>query len=103
MARALSFDIHARAAAILGSLLVLSVVVYGVLILLMVQETAYRARAENAARMLTGELGLLEQEYLSVEESVTLERAQARGFTEAKQIARVTRALPAAALSLRSE
>lgn len=103
MTRALSFDFHARAAAILGFLLVFSIVAYGALIILMVQETAYRAHAEDRSRALTGQLGMIEQEYLSVEESITLERARALGFIEARNVARVARTAPVAALSLRNE
>jgi hypothetical protein len=103
MTKALSFDLYARAATILGSLFLLSIIAYGALILLMVQETSYRARAEQSSRVITGELSVLEKKYLSVEESVTLEKAQTLGFVEAKQIARVNRFLPVTALSLRNE
>ncbi|HEY4510874.1 MAG TPA: hypothetical protein VJG29_00705 [Candidatus Paceibacterota bacterium] len=104
MTRALSSDMLTRASALLASLLVLSIVAYGVFILLMVQETAYRVRAESSIRALTGELGNLEGAYLLAEESVTLERAQALGFVEAKNIARVTRSANApSGLSLRDD
>lgn len=103
MTRSFTSDFHAHTATVLGALLILSVVAYGALILLMVQEAAYRVRAEGASTALTGELAALESEYLSLEESITLARAQASGFTEANTVARVARALPASALSLRHE
>lgn len=102
MTRAISFDFHARATTFLVSLLVLCVLTYGALILLMVEETAYRARAENASRTATGELSVLEQKYISAEESITLERAQALGFIDAPRVVRVARDF-LTALSVRSE
>ena len=102
MTKASSFELQARAAATLGFLLVASIVAYGGLILLMVQETSYRARAEAASRVIVGELGSLEQRYIAAEETVTLERAQMLGFVETKQIARANRLLPGVALSLKS-
>jgi hypothetical protein len=103
MTRTLSSDLHARLVAILGTLLVLSLCAYGVGILLMVQETAYRARAENTIRVLTGEVGVLEGKYLVAEESVTYERALALGFSEPEDVTRVARTSVSAALSLRGE
>lgn len=101
MTRTLVSEIYPRSIAVLGFLFVVSVCAYGVGILLMVQETAYRARAEQSIRSLTGAVGELESRYLAAEESLTLERARALGYEEAKEIARVTRP-GAVSLSLRN-
>ncbi len=84
-------------------LLLLSVLSYGVGILLMVQETAGRSTTEREIRVLTGRVSLLEEEYLAAAETITLERAHALGFIETKEVVRIARKNSGIVLTLQNK
>lgn len=79
----------ARAMAVCAALIALCVVLYGILLLEAVGNTAKRTSAERDIRNLTSHVSSLEQAYLDKTKSVTLEKAQSLGFVAPQKITTV--------------
>ncbi len=72
-----------------AALIALSVVLYGIFLLEAVGNTAERTRAEREIRKLTSQVSSLEQAYLTHTKDMTLERAEAMGFTPPARVTTV--------------
>ncbi|MBX4192556.1 hypothetical protein KW798_03670 [Candidatus Parcubacteria bacterium] len=72
----------ARAMALCAAVIVISVFLYGFLLLEAVGHTASRSQAESKIRQITSELGTLEANYLHSTKEVTPELAASLGFVK---------------------
>lgn len=85
-------------AALLGVILV-SVLLYGVLLLAAVSHAAGRTAAEDGLRSLSSQVSQLEGQYLAATKGLSPERAAAMGFVAPTAVATVFAAMPTLTLA----
>jgi glucose uptake protein GlcU len=89
-----------RAAAILGGIIALSLLLYGIFLLEAVAHTASRAQAESQIHKSTLALATLQQQYLVLTKEITENKAQELGFVVPKNVTTVFAMSDAHPLSL---
>ena len=79
----------ARSAALLAMLCTLSVFLYGIFLLMAVEHTAARSEAQRQIETVSAHVSDMEMRYLSLQRSLTPERAQALGLVTPSEVSTV--------------